>query len=57
MNSCYFDWRVQSVFGVVTNGDVLMGFPYDISRFLAFLRFPYEMSCLFALVPNMVVSK
>jgi hypothetical protein len=30
---------------------------YDISCFLAVVRFPYEISCLLALVPHTVVSK
>ncbi len=41
----------------VTNGDILMRCPDDISFFLAVVRFPYEISCLSALTPNTVDSK
>jgi hypothetical protein len=30
----------------LTNGDILMRFPDDISCFFAVVRFVYEMSCL-----------
>jgi hypothetical protein len=40
-----------------TNGDILLRLTHDLSSFLAVMRFPNEISCLSALVPNTVVSK
>ena len=48
VNSCYCDWRDQSVVWVgrevvlknLCNGDILC--PYDVSSYLAVVRFPYD---------------
>ncbi len=47
-------WPIVTHMLFVTKGDIL---PYCISCFLAAVRFPYEISRILALVPNMAVSK
>jgi hypothetical protein len=37
--------------GFETNGDILLRCSYDISCFLSTVRFPYEICCLWAVVP------
>ncbi len=41
----------------VANGDTVTRSPSDIFCFLSVVRFPYEISCLLALVQNTVVIK
>ena len=47
--------EIERTMWFVTKGDVPMRCHNDISCFLAVVRFPYEILCLLALVPNTVV--